>query len=175
MLDKSLGDVVVFFFAIPPSFLLTHVAIVSVPLVNAIKHLLSGHKNSANSALLQASEYCARHVGSRNNNILKDILLDVLGTIVVGFSKLGNTLPFRTRVHKLNIDTHMPILEGIDDIVNVLLGPAHCNTCRGSGERDIAEAVVRGTSAARVLTENALFMNSWWCFSMSSAAFSAMK
>jgi hypothetical protein len=79
MLDKSLGDIVVFFFAIPPSPLLTHVTIVSVPLVNVIEHLLSGHKNSANSALLQASEYCVRHVGSRNNNILKDILIDILG------------------------------------------------------------------------------------------------
>jgi hypothetical protein len=39
----------------------------------------------------------------------------------------------------------------------------------------LAEAVVRGTSAARVLTENALFMNSWRCFSMSSAAFTAMN
>ena len=107
--------------------LLTHVTIVSVPLVNAIEHLLSGHKNSANSAVLQASEYCARHVGSRNNNILKDILIDILGTIVVGFSKLGNTLLFRTRVHKLNIDAHTPS-EGIDDIVDVLLGPAHDGT-----------------------------------------------
>ena len=34
---------------------------------------------------------------------------------------------------------------------------------------------MRGTSAARVLTENALFMNSWRCFSTSSAAFSAMN
>jgi len=107
-----------------------------------------------------------RRVGSRNNDLLKDILLGILGTIVVGFSKLGNTVPFRTRVHISNIDTHTPILENIDDIVNVLLGPAHLI---------LAEAVVRGTSAARVLTENALFMNSWRCFSMSSAAFSAMN
>jgi len=32
----------------------------------------------------------------------------------------------------------MSILEDIDDIVNVLLGPAHVNTCRGSCERDIS-------------------------------------
>jgi hypothetical protein len=32
----------------------------------------------------------------------------------------------------------MPILEDIDDIVNILLGPAHFNTCKGSGERDIS-------------------------------------
>ncbi len=60
-----------------------------------------------------------RRVGSRNNNVLKDILLDILGTIVVGALKLGNTFPFSTRVHKLNIDAHMPILEDIDDIVDV--------------------------------------------------------
>ena len=52
--------------------------------------------------------------------------------------KLGNTLLLRARVHKLNIDAHTPILEDIDDIVDVLLGPAHFNTCRGSGERDIS-------------------------------------
>ncbi len=57
-----------------------------------------------------------RRVGSRNNNLLKDILLGILGTIVVGFSKLGNTLPLRTRVHILNVDAHTPILEDIDDI-----------------------------------------------------------
>jgi hypothetical protein len=58
-----------------------------------------------------------RRVGSRNNNILKDLLLGILGTIVVGFSKLGNTLPLRrTRVHILNVDAHTPILEDIDDI-----------------------------------------------------------
>jgi hypothetical protein len=39
----------------------------------------------------------------------------------------------------------------------------------------LAEAVVRGTSAARALTDNALLMNSWWCFSISSADFSAMN
>jgi hypothetical protein len=55
----------------------------------------------------------------------------------------------------------MPILENIDDIVMHIL--------------ILAEAVVRGTSVARVLTENALFMNSWRCFSTSSAAFSAMN
>jgi len=134
----------------------------SVLLINAMKYLFSGHNNPANSAVLVPSEYCARHVGSRNNYLLKDILLGILGTIVVGFSKLGNTIPLRARVHILNIDAHTPILEDIDDIVNVFLGPAHFNTRRGSGERDIA---------ARVLTENALFMNSWWCFSASSAAF----
>jgi len=52
--------------------------------------------------------------------------------------KLGNTIPLRARVHILNIGTHTPILEDIDDTVNVLLGPAHFNTCRGSGERDIS-------------------------------------
>jgi len=39
----------------------------------------------------------------------------------------------------------------------------------------LAEAVVRGKSAARVLTENALVMNFWRCFSTSSTAFSAMN
>ena len=110
------------FFAIPPGPLLTHVTIVSVPLINAMNHLLSRHKNPANSAVLPPSEYCARRVGSRHNNFLKDILLDILGTIVVGTSKLGNTVPFRTRVHILNIDAHTPILEDIDDIVNVIHG-----------------------------------------------------
>ena len=57
-----------------------------------------------------------RRVGSRNNDLLKDILLGILGTIVVGFLKPGNTLPLRTRVHKLNVDAHTPILEDIDDI-----------------------------------------------------------
>jgi hypothetical protein len=137
MLDKSLCDIPVFFFAIPPSPLLTHVAIVSVPLINAMKYLLSGHNNPANSTVLRAPEYCARLVRSRNRYLLKDILLDILGTIVVGFSELGNTIPLRARVHKLNIDTHTPILEDVDDIVKVLLGPAHFNTCGGSGERDI--------------------------------------
>ena len=65
------------------------------------------------------------------------ILLDILGTIVVGFSELGNTIPLGARVHILNIDAHTPILEDVDDIVKVILGPAHFNTCRGSGERDI--------------------------------------
>jgi hypothetical protein len=116
MLDKSLCNILVFFFAIPPSPLLTHVTIVSVPLINAIKHLLSGHNNPANSAALDPSEYCVRHVGSRNNgDLLKDKLLGILGTVVVGASKLANPVPFRTRVHNLNIDTHMPILEDIDD------------------------------------------------------------
>ena len=73
-------------------------------LINAIKHLLSGHNNPAKSAALPSSENCARRVGSRNNYLL------ILGTIVVGMSKLGNTVPFRTRVHNLNIDTHTPIL-----------------------------------------------------------------
>jgi len=70
--------------------------------------------------------------------LLKDILLGILGTIVVGFSKLGNTIPLRAMVHILNIDARTPILEDIDDIVNVLLGPVHFNTCRDSGERDIS-------------------------------------
>jgi len=100
-----------------------------------MKYLFSGHNNPANSAVLVPSEYCARRVGSRNNYLLKKILLDILGTIVVGFSKLGNTFPLRARVHILNI---------IDNIVNVLLWPAHFNTCRGSGERDIS-----GTSSDR--------------------------
>ena len=52
--------------------------------------------------------------------------------------KLENTLLLRARVQKLNIDAHTPILEDIDGIVGVLLGPAHFNTCRGSGERDIS-------------------------------------
>jgi len=88
MLDKSLCNIPVFFFAIPPSPLLTHVTIFSVPLINAMKCLFSGHNNPANSAVLPLSEYCARRVGSRNNNLLKDILLGILGTIVVGFSNL---------------------------------------------------------------------------------------
>jgi len=78
MLDKSLCDIPVFFFAIPPSPLLTHVAIVSVPLINAMKYLFSGHNNPANSTILPPSEYCARRVRCRNNNLLKDILLDIL-------------------------------------------------------------------------------------------------
>jgi hypothetical protein len=57
---------------------------------------------------------------------------------VVGALKLGNTVSFRTMVHNLIIYTHTPILEDMDDTVNVLLEPAHCNTCRGSGERDIS-------------------------------------
>ncbi len=110
-----------------------------------MKYLLSGHNNPANSAVLIAPEYCARRVRSRNRYLLKDILLDILGTIVVGFSELGNTIPLRARVHKLNIDTHMPILEDVDDIVKVLLGPAHFNTCQAQ------EPVSTRTATKRVV------------------------
>jgi len=162
MLDKSLCNIPVFFFAIPPSPLLTHVTIVSVPLINAMNYLFSGHNNPANSAVLVPSEYCVRCVGSRNNYLLKDILLDILGTIVVGFSKLGNTIPLRARVHILNIGIHTPILEDIDDIVNVLLGPAHFNTCRDNGERDIS-----GESSDRECPLHeflAVLLNKFCCF-----------
>jgi len=104
-----------------------------------MKYLFSGHNNPADSAVLVQSEYCVRRDRSRNNYLLKDILLDILGTIVVSFSKLGNTIPPRARVHILNIGTHMPILKDIEDIVNFLLGLAHLI---------LAEAVVRETSAA---------------------------
>jgi len=163
MLDKSLCDIPVFFFAIPPrSPLLTHVTIVSVPLINAMKYLFSGHNNPANRAVLVPSEYCARRVGSRNNYLLKKILLDILGTIVVGFSKLGNIIPLRARVHILNIGTHTPILEDIDDIVNVILGPAHFNTCRGSGERNISS--MSSDRECPVHEFLAMLLNKFCCF-----------
>ena len=91
-----------------------------------------------------------------------DIIPATDGPIVVSFSKLGNTIPPRARVHILNIGTHMPIIEDINDIVNVLLGPAHFNNCRGSGERDIS-----GKSSDRECPLReflAVLLNEFCCF-----------
>jgi hypothetical protein len=49
--DKFLGYIEVFCSAVPPCPLLTHVAIALMPLINAIKCLLSRNNNLANDTL----------------------------------------------------------------------------------------------------------------------------
>ena len=116
MSDKFLGDSVLLFSAVSPCPLLTYVTIALMPLINAIEHLLTEHKNLDNNAVLSPSYNCGRCIRSRNNNPLQDILLHVLGAIVVLTTKIRNLVPFAKRFHSLNIDTHFP---SIDNMLNI--------------------------------------------------------
>jgi hypothetical protein len=60
-----------------------------------------------------------RRVRSRSFNLLKGILLDILVAQVFLMLKAGYPIPFRITFHGLDIDTHLPIPEMIDDVVNV--------------------------------------------------------
>ena len=60
--DKFLDSIKVLFSAVPPCPLLTHVTIALMPLINAIKGLLSRHNNFAGDALFPPSLNCVRRV-----------------------------------------------------------------------------------------------------------------
>jgi hypothetical protein len=60
--DKLLGYIEVLFSAEPPCPLLTHVTLALMPLINAIKSLVSRNYNLAVDALFPPSSNCVRHV-----------------------------------------------------------------------------------------------------------------
>ena len=131
MLGKSynkylhgLGDIVILVLAIHPCSLLTHVAISTMPFINSIKKLIPRNDNSSNFAIVDPSNDGTWFCYSRNLYVLNVILMDVIVPYMVLAMKYNQLIPLNSICHELCLDTDLPILDDIHNVVHFCLWPA---------------------------------------------------